>query len=52
MIISIMDTSQQKTAGLIMVHATSNGEGVGPSPEHTVPSPSPKGALSESPNPC
>uniref|UniRef100_H3A563 SH3 and multiple ankyrin repeat domains 3 n=2 Tax=Latimeria chalumnae TaxID=7897 RepID=H3A563_LATCH len=25
MIISIMDTSQQKTAGLIMVHATSNG---------------------------
>ncbi len=51
MIISIMDTSQQKTAGLIMVHATSNGEGVGPSPEHTVPSPSPKGALSESPKP-
>ncbi|KAG7454335.1 hypothetical protein MATL_G00258590 [Megalops atlanticus] len=26
MIISIMDTSQQKTAGLIMVHATSNGQ--------------------------
>uniref|UniRef100_A0A673LEH5 SH3 and multiple ankyrin repeat domains protein 3 n=1 Tax=Sinocyclocheilus rhinocerous TaxID=307959 RepID=A0A673LEH5_9TELE len=51
MIISIMDTSQQKTAGLIMVHATSNGEAVGPSPEHTVPSPSPKGALSESPKP-
>uniref|UniRef100_A0A8C2B1J4 SH3 and multiple ankyrin repeat domains protein 3 n=1 Tax=Cyprinus carpio TaxID=7962 RepID=A0A8C2B1J4_CYPCA len=42
MIISIMDTSQQKTAGLIMVHATSNGEAVGPSPEHIVPSPSPK----------
>ncbi len=51
MIISIMDTSQQKTAGLIMVHATSNGEAVRPSPEHTVPSPSPKGALSESPKP-
>ncbi|KAI2653398.1 SH3 and multiple ankyrin repeat domains protein 3 [Labeo rohita] len=49
MIISIMDTSQQKTAGLIMVHATSNGEAVGPSPEHTVPSP--KGTLSESPKP-
>ncbi|KAG2459934.1 SHAN3 protein, partial [Polypterus senegalus] len=29
MIISIMDTSQQKTAGLIMVHATSNGQEVG-----------------------
>uniref|UniRef100_A0A3B4EDT7 SH3 and multiple ankyrin repeat domains protein 3 n=1 Tax=Pygocentrus nattereri TaxID=42514 RepID=A0A3B4EDT7_PYGNA len=29
MIISIMDTSQQKTAGLIMVHATSNGQAVG-----------------------
>ncbi|XP_029470923.1 SH3 and multiple ankyrin repeat domains protein 3 isoform X4 [Rhinatrema bivittatum] len=29
MIISIVDTSQQKTAGLIMVHATSNGEEVG-----------------------
>ncbi|XP_036373473.1 SH3 and multiple ankyrin repeat domains protein 3-like isoform X2 [Megalops cyprinoides] len=28
MIISIMDTSQQKTAGLIMVHATSNGQAV------------------------
>ncbi|XP_061752172.1 SH3 and multiple ankyrin repeat domains protein 3 isoform X2 [Nerophis ophidion] len=26
MLISIMDTSQQKTAGLIMVHATSNGQ--------------------------
>uniref|UniRef100_A0A8C2Q360 SH3 and multiple ankyrin repeat domains 3a n=1 Tax=Cyprinus carpio TaxID=7962 RepID=A0A8C2Q360_CYPCA len=51
MIISIMDTSQQKTAGLIMVHATSNGEAVGPSPEHIVPSPSPKRALSESPKP-
>ncbi|XP_026142915.1 SH3 and multiple ankyrin repeat domains protein 3 isoform X1 [Carassius auratus] len=51
MIISIMDTSQQKTAGLIMVHATSNGEAVGPSPEHIVPSPPPKGALSESPKP-
>lgn len=28
MLISIMDTSQQKTAGLIMVHATSNGQAV------------------------
>lgn len=28
MLISIMDTSQQKTAGLIMVHATSNGQDV------------------------
>uniref|UniRef100_A0A8D0G6T6 SH3 and multiple ankyrin repeat domains 3 n=1 Tax=Sphenodon punctatus TaxID=8508 RepID=A0A8D0G6T6_SPHPU len=28
MIISIVDTSQQKTAGLIMVHATSNGEDI------------------------
>ncbi|KAK7891466.1 hypothetical protein WMY93_023429 [Mugilogobius chulae] len=26
MLISIMDTSQQKTAGLVMVHATSNGQ--------------------------
>ncbi|XP_043944546.1 SH3 and multiple ankyrin repeat domains protein 3 isoform X4 [Protopterus annectens] len=29
MIISIVDTSQRKTAGLIMVHATSNGQDVG-----------------------
>lgn len=29
MIISIVDTSQQKTAGLIMVHATSNGQELG-----------------------
>ncbi|XP_055078649.1 SH3 and multiple ankyrin repeat domains protein 3 [Periophthalmus magnuspinnatus] len=28
MLISIMDTSQQKTAGLVMVHATSNGHEV------------------------
>lgn len=28
MLISIMDTSQQKTAGLIMVHATSNGQAI------------------------
>lgn len=28
MLISIMDTSQQKTAGLVMVHATSNGQAV------------------------
>uniref|UniRef100_A0AAY4DKI7 SH3 and multiple ankyrin repeat domains protein 3 n=1 Tax=Denticeps clupeoides TaxID=299321 RepID=A0AAY4DKI7_9TELE len=33
MLISIMDTSQQKTAGLIMVHATSNGQAVGLVPE-------------------
>ncbi|KAL0968369.1 hypothetical protein UPYG_G00265980 [Umbra pygmaea] len=32
MLISIMDTSQQKTAGLIMVHATSNGQAVGLGP--------------------
>ncbi|XP_051512118.1 SH3 and multiple ankyrin repeat domains protein 3-like [Myxocyprinus asiaticus] len=47
MIISIMDTSQQKTAGLIMVHATSNGQAMGDSPVHSAQSP--KGALSESP---
>ncbi|XP_025028996.1 SH3 and multiple ankyrin repeat domains protein 3 [Python bivittatus] len=29
MILSIVDTSQQKTAGLIMVHATSNGQDLG-----------------------
>ncbi|XP_070804036.1 SH3 and multiple ankyrin repeat domains protein 3 [Pituophis catenifer annectens] len=29
MILSILDTSQQKTAGLIMVHATSNGQDLG-----------------------
>ncbi|XP_061533664.1 SH3 and multiple ankyrin repeat domains protein 3 [Phycodurus eques] len=33
MLISIMDTSQQKTAGLIMVHATSNGQASGMGPE-------------------
>ncbi|XP_030645728.1 LOW QUALITY PROTEIN: SH3 and multiple ankyrin repeat domains protein 3 [Chanos chanos] len=49
MIISIMDTSQQKTAGLIMVHATSNGQAVGLGPEET--SPTPKGTLSETPKP-
>ncbi len=46
MLISIMDTSQQKTAGLIMVHATSNGQAVGvgseleqtPTPTSTEPS--------------
>ncbi|XP_033940959.1 SH3 and multiple ankyrin repeat domains protein 3 isoform X2 [Pseudochaenichthys georgianus] len=32
MLISIMDTSQQKTAGLIMVHTTSNGQSVGVDP--------------------
>ncbi|XP_059917521.1 SH3 and multiple ankyrin repeat domains protein 3 [Gadus macrocephalus] len=40
MLISILDTSQQKTAGLVMVHATSNGQslGAGSEPEAT-PSP-------------
>ncbi|XP_018611469.2 SH3 and multiple ankyrin repeat domains protein 3-like isoform X1 [Scleropages formosus] len=45
MIISIVDTSQQKTAGLIMVHATSNGQDVGLGLEE--PSLSPKAALPE-----
>ncbi|XP_058244438.1 SH3 and multiple ankyrin repeat domains protein 3 isoform X6 [Hemibagrus wyckioides] len=49
MIISIMDTSQHKTAGLIMVHATSNGQAVGLGPEHV--SPPPKSIISESPKP-
>ncbi|XP_066541484.1 SH3 and multiple ankyrin repeat domains protein 3 isoform X3 [Hoplias malabaricus] len=49
MIISIMDTSQQKTAGLIMVHATSNGQAVGLGTERV--SPLPKGMRSESPKP-
>ncbi|XP_049339629.1 SH3 and multiple ankyrin repeat domains protein 3 isoform X3 [Astyanax mexicanus] len=49
MIISIMDTSQQKTAGLIMVHATSNGQAVGLGTERV--SPPPKGMRSESPKP-
>ncbi|XP_030223170.1 SH3 and multiple ankyrin repeat domains protein 3 isoform X2 [Gadus morhua] len=37
MLISILDTSQQKTAGLVMVHATSNGQslGAGSEPEAT-----------------
>lgn len=58
MLISIMDTSQQKTAGLIMVHATSNGQAVGlgseleqaPAPKSTEPtkSPSPR---AKSPSP-
>uniref|UniRef100_A0A4W5M7S3 SH3 and multiple ankyrin repeat domains 3 n=1 Tax=Hucho hucho TaxID=62062 RepID=A0A4W5M7S3_9TELE len=41
MLISIIDTSQQKTAGLIMVHATSNGQavGLGPGLEQTPTSP-------------
>ncbi|XP_038856329.1 SH3 and multiple ankyrin repeat domains protein 3-like [Salvelinus namaycush] len=41
LLISIMDTSQQKTAGLIMVHATSNGQAVGLEPglEQTPTSP-------------
>lgn len=33
MLMSIMDTSQQKTAELIIVHATSNGQAVGVVPE-------------------
>ncbi|XP_069048304.1 SH3 and multiple ankyrin repeat domains protein 3 isoform X2 [Lepisosteus oculatus] len=45
MIISILDTSQQKTAGLIMVHATSNGQAVGLDLEE--PSIASKGALPE-----
>lgn len=49
MIISIMDTSQHKTAGLIMVHATSNGQAVGLGPEHV--SAPPKGIISESSKP-
>ncbi|CAL8376195.1 unnamed protein product [Arctogadus glacialis] len=37
MLISVLDTSQQKTAGLVMVHATSNGQslGAGAEPEAT-----------------
>ncbi|XP_029378607.1 SH3 and multiple ankyrin repeat domains protein 3 [Echeneis naucrates] len=58
MLISIMDTSQQKTAGLIMVHATSNGQTVGvgseleqtPTPASTEPSKSP-GPRAKSPSP-
>uniref|UniRef100_A0AAZ3NQH5 SH3 and multiple ankyrin repeat domains protein 3 n=1 Tax=Oncorhynchus tshawytscha TaxID=74940 RepID=A0AAZ3NQH5_ONCTS len=59
MLISIMDTSQQKTAGLIMVHATSNGQavGLGPGLEQTPTSlatepskPSLSRALSPSPS--
>ncbi|XP_062860360.1 SH3 and multiple ankyrin repeat domains protein 3 isoform X2 [Trichomycterus rosablanca] len=49
MIISIMDTSQQKTAGLIMVHATSNGQAVGLGTERV--SPPPKGIVFESSKP-
>ncbi|XP_034735763.1 SH3 and multiple ankyrin repeat domains protein 3 isoform X2 [Etheostoma cragini] len=58
MLISIMDTSQQKTAGLIMVHATSNGQAVGvgseleqtPPPMSTEPSKSPS-PRAKSPSP-
>ncbi|XP_059191847.1 SH3 and multiple ankyrin repeat domains protein 3 isoform X2 [Centropristis striata] len=58
MLISIMDTSQQKTAGLIMVHATSNGQAVGvgseleptPAPMSTEPSKSPS-PRAKSPSP-
>ncbi|XP_062277350.1 SH3 and multiple ankyrin repeat domains protein 3 isoform X1 [Scomber scombrus] len=58
MLISIMDTSQQKTAGLIMVHATSNGQAVGvdseleqtPAPASTEPSKSPS-PRAKSPSP-
>lgn len=58
MLISIMDTSQQKTAGLIMVHATSNGQAVGlgseleqtPAPAATEPS-KPPTPRAKSPSP-
>ncbi|KAF3854715.1 hypothetical protein F7725_022770 [Dissostichus mawsoni] len=40
MLINIMDTSQQKTAGLIMVHATNNGQSVGVDP-HLEQTPAP-----------
>ncbi|XP_008289234.1 SH3 and multiple ankyrin repeat domains protein 3 [Stegastes partitus] len=58
MLISIMDTSQQKTAGLIMVHATSNGQAVGvgseleqtPAPVTMEPSKSPS-PRAKSPSP-
>ncbi|KAM9855036.1 SH3 and multiple ankyrin repeat domains protein 3 [Aulostomus maculatus] len=58
MLISIMDTSQQKTAGLIMVHATSNGQVVGvgseleqaPAPASKEPSKSPS-PRAKSPSP-
>lgn len=58
MLISIMDTSQQKTAGLIMVHATSNGQAVGvgseleqtPTPASMEPSKSPSPRV-KSPSP-
>uniref|UniRef100_A0A674DDB4 SH3 and multiple ankyrin repeat domains 3 n=1 Tax=Salmo trutta TaxID=8032 RepID=A0A674DDB4_SALTR len=56
LLISIMDTSQQKTAGLIMVHATSNGQAVGLEPglEQTPTSPATepsKPSLSRVPSP-
>ncbi|XP_026166532.1 SH3 and multiple ankyrin repeat domains protein 3 isoform X2 [Mastacembelus armatus] len=58
MLISIMDTSQKKTAGLIMVHATSNGQAVGmgsdleqtPAPTSMEPSKSPS-PQAKSPSP-
>uniref|UniRef100_A0AAZ3NZQ2 SH3 and multiple ankyrin repeat domains protein 3 n=1 Tax=Oncorhynchus tshawytscha TaxID=74940 RepID=A0AAZ3NZQ2_ONCTS len=56
LLISIMDTSQQKTAGLIMVHATSNGQAVGlepgleKTPTSTTTEPS-KPSLSRVPSP-
>lgn len=57
MLISIMDTSQQKTAGLIMVHATSNGQAVEvgsqleqPAPSSMEPSKSPS-PRAKSPSP-
>ncbi|XP_064866010.1 SH3 and multiple ankyrin repeat domains protein 3-like [Oncorhynchus nerka] len=56
LLISIMDTSQQKTAGLIMVHATSNGQAVGlepgleQTPTSTATEPS-KPSLSRVPSP-
>ncbi|CAI5786714.1 and multiple ankyrin repeat domains 3 [Podarcis lilfordi] len=44
MIISIVDTSQQKTAGLVMVHATSNGQDLGLEAKEEKP-PIPEGGL-------
>lgn len=51
MLISIMDTSQQKTAGLIMVHATSNGQAVGVGSESEQASAQKSTEPSKSPSP-
>ncbi|KAJ8373880.1 hypothetical protein SKAU_G00044600 [Synaphobranchus kaupii] len=47
MMISIVDTSQQKTAGLIMVHATSNGQAEGAGPAQDTPTELPQPAPAE-----